>query len=583
MNYTVEIFYNTGFDTVNIPATPAVLRAAAGSIQTAEAVRLVQDRQLASVRINKSWENIKDADYIRIGATYYAVVGCQMISDLCAELILSPDYITTAGGVSGSELADLTATATRITPKSPDDWNTLAEPVGPSQPLERHNEQTAWPTLNRTQHTYIGATVDLDSGTLQTLAQAFEDADGNVVGYFPTVPQINKTTTFYAQPDSDETDPVQGWSLPGEALYKLNANPEALKIVQSLGITDSIVDRYLIPQDYIFFQQLEPEAGGVQQVRSIQGRSQKLTVPLTYWGNYVPKYGKTKFLNRSFYVISRVTGDVKVFPWIVYRNPTSGEFELFLWTDPNPKGCPYIRPVWNNGAKTQGVQDTVRGATWYNPQRVFEGAAGGAVTTYNIVRDMHDNAREYKEQSNQHLLATAERATTGATSTVLSGLAGSVGAITSAESLGFDLAKMELQQKANTARAIDKANDLATANNISRSVFVPTIQQAQGDASQISIGNNFCIVSEFLSDTDAQILDDYYNRFGYAVPAELITVSDLSRGKNFTYIEAGDINLGNAFSLGTTEKRGIISQLMNGVRIWKTKPTAAKLKEANYD
>lgn len=583
MNYTVEIFYNTGFDTVNIPATPAVLRAAAGSIQTAEAVRLVQDRQLASVRINKSWENIKDADYIRIGATYYAVVGCQMISDLCAELIISPDYITTAGGVSGSELADLTATATRITPTSPDDWNTLAEPVGPSQPLERHNEQTAWPTLNRTQNTYIGATVDLDSGTLQTLAQAFEDADGNVVGYFPTVPQINKTTTFYAQPDSDGTDPVQGWSLPGEALYKLNANPEALKIVQSLGITDSIVDRYLIPQDYIHAQQLEPEAGGLQQVTSIQGRSLRLTVPLTFWGNYVPKYGKTKFLNRSFYVISRVTGDVKVFPWIVYRNPTSGEFELFLWTDPNPKGCPYIRPVWNNGAKTQGVQDTVRGATWYNPQRVFEGAAGGAVTTYNIVRDMHDNAREYKEQSNQHLLATAERATTGATSTVLSGLAGSVGAITSAESLGFDLAKMELQQKANTARAIDKANDLATANNISRSVFVPTIQQAQGDASQISIGNNFCIVSEFLSDTDAQILDDYYNRFGYAVPAELITVSDLSRGKNFTYIEAGDINLGNAFSLGTTEKRGIISQLMNGVRIWKTKPTAAKLKEANYD
>jgi hypothetical protein len=118
----------------------------------------------------------------------------------------------------------------------------------------------------------------------------------------------------------------------------------------------------------------------------------------------------------------------------------------------------------------------------------------------------------------------------------------------------------------------DKINDIATATNIANNIFVPTFKSADGDSLSLLYPNNFRILAANLSAVDARILDQYLTKFGYAVPGEQITRSDLYRGKYFCYIQAGEIMFGDAGGIPKYIRNGAIEQLIGGVRIWHRKP-----------
>ena len=97
---------NTGFNTSNIPDSPALLEQCEQYDFTYD-LEIMQDRFLDHVDINViNYETIKNTDYCRVGSWYYFVNGVTMIATDVARFTLSPDFITSANGIMGFNVLD---------------------------------------------------------------------------------------------------------------------------------------------------------------------------------------------------------------------------------------------------------------------------------------------------------------------------------------------------------------------------------------------------------------------------------------------------------------------------------------------
>ena len=83
--YTCRVYKNTGFNSVNIPDSPALLDSFAidgitpnFQYQDLPVLDLNQERFLPYVKVRCSWSDIKDADFCRIGDFFYAIDGMFM-------------------------------------------------------------------------------------------------------------------------------------------------------------------------------------------------------------------------------------------------------------------------------------------------------------------------------------------------------------------------------------------------------------------------------------------------------------------------------------------------------------------------
>ena len=163
---TVDIFYNTGFDIINVPCNPELLydENQGFSHQKFEDFNLVQTDWLANViieddRTDYHW--FRDADYVVIEdtekktRTCYTVDHYEMLSDTTCKFYLVLDPLNTAGGfepVDGHEpIVVLAGSANRLSvPLEPatqhqdfqqteaDTFFTLDEPFEPTQRLHMH-------------------------------------------------------------------------------------------------------------------------------------------------------------------------------------------------------------------------------------------------------------------------------------------------------------------------------------------------------------------------------------------------------------------------------------------------------------
>ena len=61
--YNIRLFYNTGYDTGNIPDSPSLLDTC--EYKDFDAVLLRQSRGLASVKLRTDYKSVRDADYCR--------------------------------------------------------------------------------------------------------------------------------------------------------------------------------------------------------------------------------------------------------------------------------------------------------------------------------------------------------------------------------------------------------------------------------------------------------------------------------------------------------------------------------------
>lgn len=117
--FSCRLYYNTGFDPVNVPATPAVLESAADRYADFGPIDIHQsDFQTAiKIRCPHGEDDVIGADYLKLSGqfdnnmdhertTYYSVTGYNMTSPDVAVLDVVQDSFLTAGGVDHIRFMD---------------------------------------------------------------------------------------------------------------------------------------------------------------------------------------------------------------------------------------------------------------------------------------------------------------------------------------------------------------------------------------------------------------------------------------------------------------------------------------------
>ena len=158
-NFGCRVWSNTGFNSINIPDSPALLNA----IPYADfpTLDLNQERFLGSVRIKANWDSVKNADYCRVGNFYYTIENINMTSPDVAVLTLTPDYITSVGGVSGLNILDGTTQRVHV---SDDTYGAYGESdplTAPSRPLELETSTVVTEDNGLNYHSVVESSLDL--------------------------------------------------------------------------------------------------------------------------------------------------------------------------------------------------------------------------------------------------------------------------------------------------------------------------------------------------------------------------------------------------------------------------------------
>lgn len=540
--YSIKGYFNTGFNSVNIPDSPAVL--ATASSKTFASNWLLQNKDLTAVRLNATWEEVQNIDYVAIGNSYYYVKGITMLTEVCAELSLVLDGLTTAGGVNAVGITGGWCKRSHTGNDALFD-NNIPEPWQPSEPLEivglkKHIESTGggW--------TLVCSTVDLTR--IKNVAQEYLDKDNAVVCYVPKVPPVSTEST------SDAVLPVYGrksQTLPNTSLFYVDNVIEAISNVRELGIESCLTGAYVLPKEWgdIGF--------GDNNVVNTLGKlySQTCGGAISY-GSVNNKKCFSQY--NEFSVVSMATGDkITSEAHDIYDGGASPT--VIMFSDPSPEnGKPYAQFKNFLGNQQLPFQNCVQGGTWLNQPMAFSGTSGSL-----IAQTQFTNRQDLAETRNNvnYGMSTAGNFLSAIGSALTGNLSGVLG---SAKSQADSAINYEF---ANQQRQLERA-EFETAQTIN----APDVKFPRSSSIQAYVGNGFVTYQTRLSAKDLARFDRFLTMFGYA-QSKPLEKSDFTNRRYFNYVQADGVNVSG--NVGLRVRENIVEQLSGGVRIWHTLPNAS--------
>lgn len=539
----IKCYKYTGFDYINRPDGINTLENSTAAKPTYEA-NVVQNMILGYVDIYENYDQSQAIDYVRVGITgsnkqaYYYVTNVVMMSETVSRLMLELDGILTCASVGSG----WTATATRLTQRSKDDYNYLQEPWSPAEPLEYIDTVQI---TNSDAINLVGCTVALSSAT--AIAKSYADANGIEQIYVPQVQAPEFDTKIEGMGRS--------YNLPNELLYDADATQvkSGLATLQSLGLLDSVLHRYVLPLRYadvkrnIIGTDLTPTQIAIDK---LTGVSEEVNGPNCDHGTtYQPNNTKANVLYSSVIVYGESSGDANEYSFGEITK--SGEKPSFtLESDPSPQGRPIIRPTYYMKRKTVGTEQATKGSQWFSPQMNIYQAEGTKRSAYDVKRS--------------NVLAV-ENYALDQTETAARGL----GALFDMDFKGAGGALGEMATRG--IRDFQAYNDRESEQRQAENVFTPRLLASNGESSQLLLGNGFKLIGQNLTVEDMKKFDRYLTKFGQAVPSINVKSADLLNiGKRFCYIEASSVAFtGNA---PRYVKEIATKQITGGVRLWHQRP-----------
>lgn len=538
--YNVVGYYNTGFGAGNVPDSPSVVQLATS--KTFPSNWLLQDRDLATTRLNAGWADVQNIDYVRIGSVYYFVTGVRMLTEVCAELALQIDPLTTAGGISALDITD--GWCTRAHAASDELFsNILDEPWNPTQELQIWGKDTFVKGSGKGE-ALISSTVSLL--LVENVATEYFDELNNAVCYVPKVPAVSDPTTCVMQ--------LPGWGrreqvLPATQLFYNEDFKDVVQQVRSLGLSDAITGCYVLPYEWGTFTVSLNVAQGVNYTKDFT------TLPF----NYVSVQNKKVLaLFNTYTLLSIASGDAKTFDaHDIYVSGMSSPRFVF-YSDPAPNGRPFGQPAYFQSSPTLPFQQSVKGGQWLNQPIVYSQAEGAGVLKQQFENQQSINRTAAVLGATPAGVNTGFSASTQADGGVKVDGAGIVSAVLGYGTNSVVSGLNEMQQQ----------REFSTVQNIR----VPEVTFAYTPSVQGYVGNGFVVVHTGLSAADAQRLDRFFTMFGYAQSKQLVK-SDFTNRRYFNYVQAD--NVGVRGNVGLRIREGVTRMLSGGVRIWHTLPNSS--------
>ena len=535
--YSITGYFNTGFGSGNIPDSPAVLRLATSKVFPSN--WLLQNKDLTTTRLNATWSEVENIDYVAIGNSYYFVVGITMQTEVCAELTLQLDGLTTAGGINALSFTDgwckraHTGNDTLFA-------NNIPEPFQPAQDLVIDGVKKIG--TNPDYLTLISATVDLYN--IEKVADEYLDSGGGIACYVPTIPKAKfETEVVISTPQGTTTN-----KLPNTTLYyhtEDNAGgyddlTPALQTLRSLGLDTAITGSYSVPREWAFF------GGYSDGIRTLQGLggSEVSGIPYVYGS---AKNKKVYSLFNMYTIIATANGSsVTKDGHILYNNDQSPE--LFAISNPAPNGYPALQFLYNEGRRCFAMENGVVGESWLNAPIAYGQVSGSLV--------------QKQQYANREALQTANRQFDA-----VSGIANVIGKAVSGD-IGGLISGIWGTATSQAMGEVSQMNQRAEFET-TQSFVVPEIQFPQGVVNQMATGNGFLVYRVRLSDNDVARLDKFLTMYGYA-QSKPLEKSDFTNRRYFNYVQADGVNVGG--NIGLRIREMIAQQLSGGVRIWHTLP-----------
>lgn len=603
----VYAYCDTGFSSLNTPATPAVLASAGTMLDLGEINCLsLIGKKSGSIRV-RDYTGIATTDYLRIVFsdnpinTYWIVTGYEYLSSDTLSISIVLDGFLTAGGTAGITSISGYVNRKTVTDDTYGKYNQADDMLVPSQNLIFRNiDKFALNDPDEEFYTIVLSTVNLlylGATPAEAMGLTYGDVTAGeavVVPQVPTIPDDWKTEVEYGS--YKYTIPA-GFCFLYDASVTINGNTtypvqEGISRARSLGIEGGILAMYSLPKSKFTVTAPDitfslPVVGSVTihlgLVTKITSTDNSYNASIAFEfasvNNKRALYGGLEKVK----VVSIASGEQAEYEIEDLYSPTAGNTNITIKevADGRAHGKPifYPRYFMDKEQSVDNMLSSVAGIEWQNVPLTFDYKSGEG-----IERIKYGASREIALQNMMDQQATAFapkvfNAGVDVAKSFLTGgaFAGASSIINNGANLGQTLLGYESEwRQFNRSRELEKKNML-----ISGRVVAPEISFPVSESVRDFIGNGVLVALVTPTNADIARFDKILNMYGYKCAGDTLTVSDLSAGLHYTYIEASGVSIQSSIPIDKNIKEMAEAQIEAGIRIWKESPNFALYSQAN--
>lgn len=392
---TCKIYFDTGFDSVNIPANISTLERSARKIEKYSPLDILDIWFQTIIKIKAKQGDMYSADYLelsddKVGRAFYSIISYNSIAaDTIALNIVMDSYLTFFSGVPAG-YSFLSGSVVRTTaPFDMINKNLLAryQEVDPYFCVSEQPEMRwkgSWFNEKNAESP--------DSDNLIFYCSSYdEDLQGDLVTSeiapdikYNTMAKISNTSTYIRTP-FESYNYNQFYEYPGVTIYYGDKILNVAKTLYGLGI-DNVIDlSYSVPS--VFIQGMEKSG---QAVKTLYGKRDKTEILID--SPVIEEYDKYRddisfLFHKSFaslVLYSPASGNKIEYPLseiVMNRSADAGGgiiTHVYLNVDPSPTGCPFFTPdliadPMRQPGGTGGLYGALKGASWQNAPVTFSG------------------------------------------------------------------------------------------------------------------------------------------------------------------------------------------------------------------
>lgn len=599
--YPVTLYYNTGYNTGNIPDSPA--RLSEYTSKSYPPVFLRQDYGTATIRINATWEEVRDADYASMeaaeGTTYWVIPqAITMLTDHTAEITMVLDPLTTVGGISALTVVSGWALRAHVTDDTPYS-NILPEPWAPSSRLVmRGYEVVHNPSSEDINITIAATTCDLTKIRDYT-ADVYSAGEASVTGERVVVPHVPilqavKGTEVGISRDGDAK---ASYTLPGIYLWVYGDDrgssagyiADCIAALNSLGLRGSLLALYTLSLSDVTLT-WSTLAGIYNDVllTALTGQSRLETSTMPY------KYGDVRN-NKAYALYNKYTltavasgNSVDYEAHDIYHDGDETPTWISV-VDPSPTGTVYIGTKYYEGRETHRLEQAVASLPWINAGYTYTESGGASVGMLNAQRknDIATIGANFAQQRSEMDYARTQvtnaigaveglfnvaAPVAGAPGNIAGGISKIVGAGANA-AMDYAYHALDTTER-QTQLSLQMGDNLfgaqAAANIVAPELAFPVAANMAAYYGHIGVA---CQVT--LSDNDLQRFDDFLSAYGYARDTKFIA-SMLSNRTKHNYIKTSGCHV--SVDGAPQWLVSLIDKMFDaGIQIWHVKPSQDSL------
>lgn len=571
MAYTCKLFLNTGFNSINIPDSPALVNGM--SSVDVPALELNQERFLPSVRVRAAWDTIKNADYCKVGDFYYTINSITMVSGDVAEISLTPDYVTSAGGPAALNILDGLTNRVHVSNDAFGLYSADDPYMNPAYDMDIDSYQVIAAAASTT---FVETTLSLDTmgnnldSNNMAAYTAYDpnDTSGEATVVVPIATYLSASTSYSSTVGGS---PVTLKNVKKQGLYEITDTDtykvgKGINVARSLGIEDSISGQFEIPNTMF----TKTSVGSF--VTSLNGTTADTSIiglPFIYGSanNNRVWYGSQS----KYTLVSAAGNSLSANAEEIYGGGSVPIVRRIV--DPRRTGKPYYRfmPLNGNSGTYDFFRGCVAGNQWDSVPLVLREKSGNLLDRADYAASVSRRDLADQQESLQHQVGQINAAlglfgitnqgesTGGIAGGVASAVAGLFGGPAAVE-----MSHMQYGQTSALERQLEKSKF-----QIQQNVNIPDVKfPLSPDLMNEVLHNGFMVFRTKYKAADIARIDKILTAFGYKF-VKVLEASDFTNRQKFNYVEAS-VTVGN---LPKWWADGVSAQIASGVRVWHIKPT----------